>query len=63
MRRRDPTDERQVIVSLTEAGRHLREAGGQKTLVAATGLSPEEFAALQKTIVKVRDNLIRYAAD
>ncbi|CEJ12119.1 Organic hydroperoxide resistance transcriptional regulator [bacterium YEK0313] len=63
VRRRDPTDERQVIVSLTEAGRHLREAGGQKTLVAATGLSPEEFAALQKTIVKVRDNLIRYAAD
>lgn len=62
-RRRDAADERQVIVSLTEVGRRLRETGGQKTLAAATGLSAEEFAALQKTIVKVRDNLMRHAAE
>ncbi len=37
-RRRDPADERQVIVSLTEAGRRLREQGGQRDLIAATGL-------------------------
>ena len=37
-RRRDPADERQVIVSLTEAGRRLREQGGQQDLVDATGL-------------------------
>src|ERR1700758_4072727 len=36
-RQRDPTDERQVLVSLTEAGRHLREKGGQRNLVKATG--------------------------
>jgi DNA-binding MarR family transcriptional regulator len=59
-RRRDPADERQVIVSLTPAGRALREKGAQRTLVKATGLAPDEFAQTQKTIVKVRDNLIRH---
>ncbi|WNG26747.1 MarR family transcriptional regulator [Cystobacter fuscus] len=60
-RRRDPADERQVIVSLTEAGRQLREKGLQKTLVKATGLEPEEFATLQRAVTKLRDNLIRHA--
>jgi DNA-binding MarR family transcriptional regulator len=58
VRRRDPTDERQVIVSLTAAGRALREKGAQRTLVKATGLAPEEFRQVQKTVSKVRDNLI-----
>ncbi|WP_225767812.1 MarR family winged helix-turn-helix transcriptional regulator [Inquilinus sp. Marseille-Q2685] len=60
-RRRDPADERQVIVSLTEAGRRLREQGGQRDLVDATGLNAEEFAALQKAIVKMRDSLLSHA--
>jgi MarR family transcriptional regulator, organic hydroperoxide resistance regulator len=59
-RQRDPADERQVIVSLTPAGKALREKGAQRTLVAATGLAPEEFAATQKTVTRVRDNLIRH---
>ena len=59
-RRRDPADERQVIVSLTEAGRQLREKGAQRTLVRATGLAPEEFAQVQRAIVRVRDSLIRH---
>ena len=62
-RRRALADERQVIISLTEAGRQLREKGGQKTLVKATGLAPDEFAQAQKTISRVRDNLIRHAND
>lgn len=62
-RRRAAADERQVIVSLTEAGRRLREKGGQKTLVEASGLSPEEFAAVQKTVTRLRDNLIRHSRD
>jgi hypothetical protein len=52
-----------VIISLTPAGRALREKGGQKTLVAATGLEPEAFDQAQKTISRVRDNLIRHAND
>ncbi|AYV47646.1 MarR family transcriptional regulator [Caulobacter flavus] len=62
-RRRDPSDERQVIISLTEAGRALREKGGQRTLVKATGLEPDEFRQVQKTIARVRDNLIAHVAN
>jgi DNA-binding MarR family transcriptional regulator len=62
-RRRDPADERQVIISLTEAGRRLRKQGGQRDLIAATGLGPEEFATLQKAIVKMRDSLLQHTQD
>jgi DNA-binding MarR family transcriptional regulator len=62
-RRRDPADERQVIVSLTEAGRRLRQQGGQRDLIAATGLEPEEFATLQKAIVKMRNSLLQHTQD
>lgn len=58
-RQRDPADERQLIVCLTDAGRALREKGAQKTLVKATGLDREEFARTQKAVSRVRDNLIR----
>ena len=57
-RRRDPEDERQVRVSLTEAGRRLREKGLNMTLVKQTGLPVEEFSKLQKAVSKLRDNLI-----
>jgi DNA-binding MarR family transcriptional regulator len=60
IRKRDPSDERQVRVSLTEAGRALREKGLQRTLVRATGLAPEEFSALQKSVKRVRDNLVEH---
>jgi len=60
VRRRDPGDERQVIVSLTAAGRALREKGAQRTLVEATGLAFEEFRQAQNTVIKVRDNLMRH---
>jgi len=59
-RQRDPADERQVLVSLTEAGRLLREKGGQRNLVAASGLTPEDFAMVQKTVSRLRDNLIAH---
>lgn len=60
-RQRDPGDERQVIVSLTEEGRRLRERGAQRSLVKATGMEADEFAKTQKSIVKLRNNLIRHA--
>ena len=59
-RRRDPRDERQVIVRLTDAGRSLREQGAQRSLVQATGLDAEQFAAARRTMHDVRDNLLRH---
>ena len=60
-RRRDPADERQVIVTLTEAGRALREKGAQRTLVQATGLDAAQFAAARHTLHEVRDSLLDHA--
>jgi DNA-binding MarR family transcriptional regulator len=59
-RRRDARDERQVIVKLTPAGRALREKGAQRTLVQATGLGAEEFAAARRTMKVLRDKLIEH---
>jgi DNA-binding MarR family transcriptional regulator len=56
-RRRHPDDERQVIISLTDAGRELREQSLEMDLVAATGLSIEEMQTMQKGIATLRDNL------
>lgn len=60
-RERDTRDERNVIISLTDAGRALREKGlGYGSLtVDASGLTPEEFPILQKAVVRLRDNLIK----
>ncbi|MBJ9941925.1 MarR family transcriptional regulator [Burkholderia multivorans] len=57
-RHRDPSDERQVRVSLTKSGRRVREKGLGMNLVKATGLKPDEFAKMQKAIVTLRGNLI-----
>ncbi len=59
VRRRDVKDERQVIVTLTDAGRALREKGLQRTLVQATGLGKQEFATARNTMHELRDNLVR----
>jgi DNA-binding MarR family transcriptional regulator len=61
-RQRDPADERQVRVGLTEAGRRLREKGLHMNLVREAGLAPEEFATVQETICTLRDNLLRAAS-
>lgn len=58
-RRRDPADERQVVVSLTEAGRRLREKGLGMSLLKECGLAPDEFSKLQKGVVTLRNNLIK----
>jgi DNA-binding MarR family transcriptional regulator len=60
-RQRDPADERQVIISLTDDGRRLREKGLTMNLVKASGLTPEEFAKMQKGVVTLRNNLIKAA--
>ncbi|GJJ02788.1 hypothetical protein RugamoR64_33260 [Duganella rhizosphaerae] len=61
-RARDPGDERQVLVSLTDAGRALRERGLKMNLVEACGLTPDEFSAVQQAVATLRDNLIKASA-
>lgn len=58
-RQRDPKDERQVVVSLTDAGRRLREKALPMNLVKESGLAPDDFAKMQKGIVTLRNNLIK----
>jgi len=60
-RQRAAADERQVVVSLTDAGRRLREKGLSMNLLKACGLSAEEFPKLQRSVVALRDNLIKSA--
>lgn len=64
-RQRDPSDERQVIVRLTDAGRELRTQAFETDLVAATGLSLDELKTMQRGVSTLRDNLRAYleAAD
>jgi DNA-binding MarR family transcriptional regulator len=59
-RRRDPADERQVRVGLTPTGHRLLEKDLGSPLVAATGLG-EDFPAVQRTVSRLRDNLLRAA--
>jgi MarR family transcriptional regulator, organic hydroperoxide resistance regulator len=58
-RERDPSDERQVRVTLTKAGRRLREKGLNMDLVDACGLTSQEFSKVQKSIATLRSNLIK----
>ncbi len=60
---RDPADERQVLVSLTDSGRRLREKGLSMNFVKASGLTPENFIKMQKGVVTLRGNLIKGRAD
>jgi len=64
-RERDSVDERNVRISLTDEGRKLRERGfGYGALTRkATGMDDKDFAALQKAIVHLRDNLVEAAKD
>ena len=62
-RQRDPADERQVLVGLTDAGRHLREQAVDPALVTATGLAPDEFIRLQQGVVELRDSLVKATRD
>lgn len=59
-RERDSEDERSVLVSLTDAGRELREKAFdyREVTAKAAGLAPEEFRVLQKAIVNLRTNLM-----
>ena len=57
-RQRSAADERQVVVSLTDAGRRAREKVSSTSLVKATGLNADDFRAMQKGVVALRNNLM-----
>lgn len=57
-RARDPADERQVRVNLTPAGRRLLDRDLGQSVIEASGLG-DEFGVVQKTVVRLRDNLLR----
>jgi DNA-binding MarR family transcriptional regulator len=58
-RQRDPEDERQVRIALTEAGFRLREQALTMSQVIETGLSPDEFVKVQDAVATLRDNLLK----
>lgn len=59
-RQRDATDERLVRVSLTEAGRALRQQAGavQERVFCASGLSADALASLRDGLVDLRGSLL-----
>lgn len=59
-RSRDPSDERQVRLRLTEQGRALREKARAipSCIGEATGLSPEHLRRLVKEITAARENIL-----
>ncbi len=59
-RRRDPSDERVVRVSLLPAGQALLDKDPGAILFEATGLG-DDFASMQQTIAELRDNLLRHS--
>jgi len=61
-RQRDPEDERQVRINLTNSGRQLREDRPQMGL-DTTGLTQDEFTQLQSAIVRLRNNVIKSTKD
>lgn len=58
-RRRNPSDERQVVVSLTEAGQAMqaRSACIGRTLFQAAGMSVEKLVQLNKDVQAFRDSV------
>jgi DNA-binding MarR family transcriptional regulator len=64
-RERNSEDERSVNVSLTDAGRALREKAFayREVTAKASGLSAEEFRVLQKAVVNLRANLMDAAGE
>jgi DNA-binding MarR family transcriptional regulator len=63
-RERNPADERQVVVSLTDHGRDMqtRSACLGQTLFASAGMSIEKLVQLNKDVQAFRDSVARFVA-
>jgi DNA-binding MarR family transcriptional regulator len=59
VRTRDPADERQVRITLTQKGRDLQEPVKQAwdMVVCSVGLAPDELEVLKAQITQLRDTL------
>ncbi len=59
-RTRGTEDERKVFISLTDAGRALRDQAPKITrcIIEQTGIAPEKLAELLDTLVRLRANLV-----
>lgn len=64
-RTRNPDNERQVVVALTEQGRLLRAKAGclGNSLLEASGQSPAELAELNRQIRQLRDAIYSHSQD
>jgi DNA-binding MarR family transcriptional regulator len=62
VRKRNPEDERQVVVSLTTKGTRLREKARclGETLFAAAGMTPKRLIALNSEVRAFRDAVADY---
>ncbi len=60
-RRRDPADERSVLVRLTSRGDDLRHkaAAVPMNIAAASGLAPRELAELRDTLTALTQSMLR----
>ncbi len=64
-RERNPADERQVVVSLTDQGRDMqaRSACLGQTLFASAGLGVDKLVQLNKDVQAFRDSVARFVAE
>ncbi|HET6389349.1 MarR family transcriptional regulator [Hyphomicrobium sp.] len=62
-RTRNPDNERQVVVALTDRGREIRSSAGclGDALVASSGESPRRLGELNRDIKKLRDAIYAHA--
>lgn len=62
-RTRNPEDERQVLVALTDEGRAMRKIAAEfpEALLCAAGCSVDELVSLKGRMLGVRDNMLAAA--
>lgn len=64
-RTRNPENERQVVITLTDQGRALKSRAGcvGLSLLTASGRKPEELGALNRTIRQLRDDIYAHTGE
>lgn len=65
VRRRNPQNERQVLIALTDAGRNIRNGAGclGMSLLAASGQEAAELARMNRELVELRNAIYSRTGD